>query len=123
MTLYLKSWWSKEYNRPLKDPLLESYTLYDLLFEYHDKVSREKAIDLKLEQEADKIEQEEEEELFDWIEEEEQKERELLEKAQEEKKRKSEEKAQEEEEQWMLDQLKNEYGEDFGGDIDQDFSE
>lgn len=40
LTLFLKSWWSKTYNRPLKDPLLLSYTLEDLLYEFYDKVER-----------------------------------------------------------------------------------
>lgn len=30
----LKKWWSKRYSRPLKDPLLESYDLSELLFEF-----------------------------------------------------------------------------------------
>ena len=38
MTLFLKSWWSNLYNRPLKDPLLESYTLEELLYEFYDKI-------------------------------------------------------------------------------------
>ncbi len=36
----MKSWWSRTYNRPLKDPLLESYTLADLLYEFYDRVER-----------------------------------------------------------------------------------
>jgi|WetSurMetagenome_2_1015567.scaffolds.fasta_scaffold202434_3 hypothetical protein len=31
----MKFWWSRQYNRPLKDPLLSTYTIYDLLYEYH----------------------------------------------------------------------------------------
>jgi hypothetical protein len=38
---FLKSWWSDKYNRPLKDPLLLSYTLEELLYEFHDKIKRE----------------------------------------------------------------------------------
>lgn len=112
--MYLKSWWSKTYNRPLKDSLLESYTLHELLYEYHDKVKREQAIERSFELEADKIEEEQENEVLDWVEEEERKEREAL-------AAKKEDPAVEDEE-WMLKQLKEEYGEDFGGDIDQDFS-
>jgi len=33
--LFLKSWWSIQYKRPMKDPLLEEYSLFDLLYEYH----------------------------------------------------------------------------------------
>jgi hypothetical protein len=32
---HMRFWWSKHYNRPLKDPLLASYSLYDLLYEFH----------------------------------------------------------------------------------------
>jgi hypothetical protein len=31
----LMFWWSKHYNRPMKDPLLSEYSLYDLLLEFH----------------------------------------------------------------------------------------
>lgn len=31
----LKGWWCKFYKRPMKDPILESYSLYDLLFEFY----------------------------------------------------------------------------------------
>jgi hypothetical protein len=30
----LKHWWSRHYNRPLKDPLLDSYDIPELLFEF-----------------------------------------------------------------------------------------
>jgi hypothetical protein len=30
----LKHWWSRHYNRPLKDPVLESYEIPELLFEF-----------------------------------------------------------------------------------------
>jgi hypothetical protein len=31
----LRFWWAKHYNRPMKDPLLDQYTTYELLLEYH----------------------------------------------------------------------------------------
>jgi len=34
-------WWSQTYKRPLKDPVLLSYTFEELLFEYYDKIIRE----------------------------------------------------------------------------------
>lgn len=106
LELYLKSWWSKTYNRPLKDPTLQEYTLFELLYEYHDKIERENAKEFKFEQETDKIEDEKEKEVLDWAEEEEKKEKEVA----EAKKKKDEE--------WMLEQLKKEHGDDFGEDLD-----
>lgn len=109
MTLFLKSWWSKQYDRPLKDPVLESYTLYELLYEFYDKQERIIAAEEVIELETDRIEEEREQETLDWIEEEERKERE------------AKAKQEIEDEQWMVEQLKKEYGEDFGKDIDSSF--
>jgi len=97
----------------MKDPILESYTLYDLLYEYHNKSERAMAAEEAFELETDKIEEVEEKETLDWIEEEERKEREATEKAEAEQKAKDEE--------WMIEQLKKEHGEDFGEDISTDF--
>jgi hypothetical protein len=110
--LFLRSWWSRTYNRPLKDPLLETYTLHELLYEYHDKVERKRASEVALEAETDKIELEELDETLAWVEEEERLEREA-----------AEAKQREEDEKWMIEQLKAEHGDDFGEDIDLDFSE
>ena len=33
-TRFLQFWWSQKYNRPLKDPLLHSYTLEELAYEW-----------------------------------------------------------------------------------------
>lgn len=110
MELFLRSWWSKTYNRPLKDPLLDSYTLYELLYEYKDKIERVRAQDIIIEQEADKIEDAKTDDVLAWAEEEERLEREAAEKAQREK-----------DEKWMLEQLKKEKGDDFGEDIDVSF--
>ena len=112
---FLKSWWSRTYNRPLKDPLLQEYTIYELFYEYHDKEQRIQASEESLEHIADKIELEEEQETIDWIEEEERKEKEAELIAQEE--------AKKADDKWMLDQLKEEHGEDFGDDVDVDFQE
>ena len=40
LMLFLQSWWSRTYNRPLKDPLLLSYTTEELLYEFYDRVER-----------------------------------------------------------------------------------
>lgn len=34
LTRFLKFWWCKTYNRPFKDPLLDTYTTDDLAYEY-----------------------------------------------------------------------------------------
>jgi hypothetical protein len=109
------SWWSRKYTRPLKDPLLQEYTIEELLYEFHIHDARDNAYSEYLELETDKIEEEKEQETMDWIEEEERKEREALEAA-----RKTTEEA---DEQWMIEQLKKENGDDFGEDINVDFSE
>lgn len=70
---------------------------------------------MALEQETDKIEEEQLDETLSWVEEEERKEREALEAAQKAK--------EAEEEKWMLEQLKKEHGDDFGDDLNLDFSE
>ncbi len=74
LRLFLQSWWSRTYNRPLLDPLLQSYTLEQLLYEFYDRVERhaaeqERIKDAEIAQEdnkeqadlewADKMEQEE----------------------------------------------------------------
>lgn len=79
------------------------------MYEYHDKIERVRATEISFEQEADKIEDEKMDETLAWIEEEEAKEEEARRLAEEEK--------------WMLEQLKKENGDDFGDDIDIDFSE
>jgi hypothetical protein len=110
---FLKSWWSNTYNRPLKDPLLQEYNTYELLYEFHERKERELAKDFFLELESDKIEEEREQQTLDWIEEEERREREQEEAELKLKK----------DEEWMLEQLKKEHGDDFGDDINIDFSE
>lgn len=70
---------------------------------------------MALEQETDKIEEEQLDETLSWVEEEERKEREALEATQRAK--------EAEEEKWMLEQLKKEHGDDFGDDLNLDFSE
>lgn len=113
--MFLRSWWSRTYNRPLKDPLLDSYSLLELLYEYRDKVERVRAEEAGFELEADKIEDAKTEETLDWIEEEERKEREAAEAAAKAK--------LERDDQWMLEQLKKQNGDDFGEDIDLTFGE
>ena len=62
----LKRWWCRHYNRPYKDPMLESYTLEELYYEYCDV----NYLDEKITEETTETSQEE----WDWAEEEEAKE-------------------------------------------------
>lgn len=68
LLLFLQSWWSRTYNRPLKDPLLESYTTEELLYEFYDRIERQKAEEERLEQEDVKIEETKDKENEDWAE-------------------------------------------------------
>lgn len=125
MTLFLKSWWSSTYNRPLKDPLLESYTLEELIYEFYDKIEREKAREERVTQETDKMEEAKEKEVLDWAEEEEKKE--LEEMRQAEAAAKAVNPAQDPENiKWMNEQLEKAkivHGNTFGEDIEEKFEE
>ena len=123
LLLFMQSWWSKTYNRPLKDPLLLSYTLEELLYEFYDKIEREKAAEENVSKEGDKIEEAKEKEALDWAEEEERKEK-------EEELRKASAKPTQDPTKdpanvaWMEEQLKKgkeAFGDDFGEDIVEEF--
>ena len=72
--LFLRSWWSKTYTRPLKDPLLETYTLEELLYEFYDKVERNLAEEERTKNEELEVEELKEKDVLDWAAEEERKE-------------------------------------------------
>jgi hypothetical protein len=123
MTLFLKSWWSNTYNRPLKDPLLESYTLEELLYEFYDKLERQKAIEERTVKETEKAEEVKEKEVLDWAEAEEKKELEEMRKAAE---KVSDPTKDPENIKWMEQQLeaaRHIHGETFGEDIEVNFDE
>jgi hypothetical protein len=122
MELSLKSWWSNTYNRPLKDPLLDSYTVYELMYEYFDKIERKNATYKAIEQENDKIEDSKLDETLSWIEQEEEKEAEKM-AAQQAKEVKEEQPPKIDDEQWMVQQLKSQYGDEFGEDINLNLDE
>lgn len=122
MELSLKSWWSNTYNRPLKDPLLDSYTIYELMYEYFDKIERKNAIHKAVEQENDKIEDSKLDDTLNWIEQEEKRE------AEKKAAKKIQEVVEEQpstvdDEQWMIQQLKGQYGDEFGEDINLNLDE
>lgn len=128
LLLFLQSWWSRTYNRPLKDPILLSYTLEELLYEFYDRVERAKAEEERLDQEDVKIEEAKDKEAEDWAERMEREEREAemrndaanLEESQSDPTKDPVNIA------WMEEQLrlgKEQFGESFGEDISEDFSE
>ena len=125
--LYLQSWWSRTYNRPLKDPLLLSYTLEELLYEFYDRIEREKAEKERLEKEQDKIEEKKEQDALDWAEEEEKRELEALKAAgQKQPEPKVDPRLDPENQAWMekvLKEGKEQHGESFGEDLNMSFEE
>jgi len=82
------------------------------MYEYFDKIERENAVKLIAERENDRIVDEKVQETLDWIEQEERKE------AEAKKANKADSEA--EDEGWMIEQLKKQYGENFGDDINLD---
>lgn len=122
--LFLQSWWSRTYNRPLKDPTLLTYTLEELLYEFYDRIERSKAEQERLEQEDVKIEEDRDKVNEDWAE---KMEREEL----EAEMRKSSEPILDPTKDptniaWMeqqIEEAKAVYGETFGEDIEESFDE
>jgi hypothetical protein len=122
MTLFLKSWWSNTYKRPLKDPLLESYTLEELLYEFYDKMERQQAAEERVASEADKIEETKEKEVLDWAEAEEK--RELEEMQLKAAKQATDPVKDPANQKWMEEEIrkaKEQFGPEFGEDISADF--
>lgn len=121
--LFLKSWWSRTYNRPLKDPLLQEYTVEELMYEFFDRIERAKAAEEATEQESDKIEEEKEKAVLDWAEQEELRELEEM-KREGEASIKSDPTKDPENIKWMEEQMaahKEKFGDDFGDDISESF--
>lgn len=128
LLLFLQSWWSRTYNRPLKDPLLQSYTLEELLYEFYDRIERQKAEEERLEQDSVKIEEAKDKEAEDWAEKMERMEREAEMRAEAAKSEaeQSDPAKDPENVKWMEEQLrigKTIHGETFGEDIELDFNE
>lgn len=127
LLLFLQSWWSKTYNRPLKDPLLQTYTLAELIYEFYDRVERQKAEEERISSENDKIEESKEKEALDWAEQEEKKD---LEAMKDEAGNASNSVPAKDPTKdadniaWMEEQIrkaKEEFGDSFGEDIDENF--
>jgi hypothetical protein len=68
LMLFLQSWWSRLYNRPLLDPLLQSYTLEQLLYEFYDRIERMAAEEERVKSEEIEAEEAKDKENLDWAE-------------------------------------------------------
>jgi hypothetical protein len=115
---FLCYWWSKTYGKPLKDPLLQEYTLEELYYEYRLRVEYDEAASEKATEETDKIEEQKYDDALAWAEAEEAKETE--DKVTDKSTITKEDKA------WMdkeMELAKELYGESFGEDIVEDFSD
>jgi hypothetical protein len=131
--LFLMSWWSQYYNRPLKDPLLMSYTLEELAYEYYLVGERAKYREEQNSDLADKIEEEKFKEAEEWADqmeaEEEEAERIAAEKAAKKKKKQEETYDPLNDPnnlKWMEEEIaknKELFGEDFGENLSLDFDE
>ena len=126
LDLFLRSWWYRRYERPLKDPILLSYTTEELLYEFYDFIERKKAAEKLSEEDDDRIEEERRQEAFDWAEQEEQKELNELNsgKIKPEPEQEVKPNITDADRAWMeqkLEEAKELYGEDFGQDIEEDF--
>lgn len=115
-------WWCTYWKRPFKDPLLQSYTFEELMYEFHSIREHEKAEVERTEQKADKIEEDKEAAVKDWADKLEAEELEA-EKLQAEKA--SQDPAKDPANvKWMQEQIalqKEEFGEEFGEDVNLDF--
>lgn len=128
LLLFLKSWWSRTYNRPLKDPLLLSYTLEELLYEFYDRIERKTAEEERIKAEEEKQEDTKEKAVQDWAE---KMEREEMEKAKTAQIAKEAAKIQDPTKdpdniKWMEEQIKlakKVHGDSFGEDIETNFDE
>lgn len=125
LLLFLQSWWSRTYNRPLKDPILLSYTLEELLYEFYDRIERAKADEERLEQDSVKIEEDKDKQAEDWAEKMEREELEAEMRAEAAKAKEPVDPTKDPENiKWMEEQIrlgKQAHGETFGEDIDETF--
>lgn len=134
LVLFLRSWWSRTYNRPLKDPLLLTYTLEELLYEFFDRNERDQAANSALDEDDDKIEDARHQDALDWAEQEERREfgeyKESLAKDKPSESKNPLPEVTRDDETWMAEQLQKElddakklHGDSFGEDINEGFSE
>lgn len=115
------SWWAHRYNKPMKDPILLSYTIEELSYEYFDHIERKRAEDERIQKDTDKIESEKAQAAEAWADE-----MERLEELEEVETSQSQPLPGEDPSsiEWMnkiLEESKEEFGESFGEDLSIDF--
>ena len=128
LLLFLQSWWSRTYSRPLKDPVLMSYSIEELLYEFYDRIERSKAEQERLEQDDVKIEESRDKAAEDWAEKMEREEREaaMREEAHQVEQLTKDPTKDPVNVTWMEEQIqkgKEEFGESFGENIKEGFNE
>ena len=122
--MFFQSWWSRTYNRPLKDPILLSYTLEELIYEFYDRIERQEAAKERLEEEDVKIELDKDQANLDWAEQEERKELAALKTQAAQQEVRPDPTKDPANIKWMEDQLaaaKKVHGDTFGEDIEDNF--
>jgi len=123
LSRFLKIWWCKYYSRPFKDPLLETYSLEELLYEYFYFIE-EKQWQIEKEQlEGDKIEEDKRKDGLKWAEEMEKMEQLENDKIQQNKIENTN--ITDKDKQWMEEYIKKnkeQQGETFGEDIEEVFN-
>ena len=111
------SWWCEKWNRPSKDPILQSYTLEELIYEYHSVNEKRIFVEELREEESDKIEEAKAQKDDDWAD--------RMEAEEEERLKQEAEAAQKKaDEEWMqkhMDEQKELNGEDYGEDLSTNF--
>jgi hypothetical protein len=125
----MSTWWCERYNKPLKDPLLQQYTLEELMYEYHLFNERALYKEESTQAEADRIEEAKIQEDESWADE-----MEAMLNAQAQQKAETKEANAEpinpaedpDNVKWMEEKLKESrpfFGEDFGEDLSLDFND
>lgn len=112
------AWWSDKYRRPLKDPILSSYTTEELAYEYYLHSERTKAQQERVDALNDKIEEAKAQEAEDWADQME------AEEADEKPVKYSNPLDDPKNQKWMQEEMerdKEQFGSEFGDDFDIDF--
>jgi len=120
---FLTYWWSNKYNKPFKDPLLHQYTIEELYYEYRLHQEFNEAADEKTTQESDKIEEQKQDDAFAWAAAEEAKD---LEEQTNQGGNNNNVTITKDDEEWMKKQIeigKETFGDSFGEDITEEFSD
>jgi hypothetical protein len=112
------AWWSDKYNRPLKDPLLQTYSIEELAYEYYLHMERRAAESERIEAENDKIEEAKDIAAQEWADQ--------MEAEEDEESSPGDPANDPANQKWMQEEIernKQELGEDFGEDLSLDFED